>query len=106
MTRAVGMLAFRFVGILGRQRGDATFGHYMAYARSSEDGVWRLFDDEDVTEVGSTFMRGGLLAFCECFLCGASSRHRRAVQVKRHHFVDIQGTCGKCSAKGQPSGSK
>lgn len=31
--------------------GDATFGHYMAYARSSEDGVWRLFDDEDVTEV-------------------------------------------------------
>jgi len=31
--------------------GCQSFGHYVAYARSSEDGLWRLFDDEDVTEV-------------------------------------------------------
>jgi hypothetical protein len=33
--------------------GCSSFGHYVAYARSSEDGLWRLFDDEDVTEVAA-----------------------------------------------------
>jgi len=28
-----------------------SFGHYVSYARSSEDGLWRLFDDDDVKEV-------------------------------------------------------
>jgi len=30
-----------------------SFGHYVSYARSSEDGLWRLFDDEDVKEVSA-----------------------------------------------------
>jgi len=31
--------------------GGAKFGHYVAYARSCQSGVWHLFDDGDVTEV-------------------------------------------------------
>mmetsp|Transcript_89428 Transcript_89428/g.164105 ORF Transcript_89428/g.164105 Transcript_89428/m.164105 type:complete len:865 (-) Transcript_89428:246-2840(-) len=31
--------------------GHAFFGHYVAYARSCEDGLWRLYDDDDVREV-------------------------------------------------------
>jgi len=31
--------------------GDARFGHYVAYVRSTVDGKWRLFDDESVNEV-------------------------------------------------------
>mmetsp|Transcript_25019 Transcript_25019/g.45878 ORF Transcript_25019/g.45878 Transcript_25019/m.45878 type:complete len:685 (+) Transcript_25019:156-2210(+) len=30
---------------------STNWGHYVAYARSSTDGIWRLFDDEQVTEV-------------------------------------------------------
>lgn len=30
---------------------STNFGHYVAFARSSVDGIWRLFDDEKVTEV-------------------------------------------------------
>jgi len=37
--------------------GNASFGHYVAYARSSVDGMWRLFDDEDVTEVSAQAVR-------------------------------------------------
>jgi len=33
--------------------GSASYGHYTAYARSSEDGKWRLFNDEDVKEVSA-----------------------------------------------------
>lgn len=31
--------------------GSAHYGHYVAYARSSHDGQWRLYDDDDVKEV-------------------------------------------------------
>lgn len=31
--------------------GDACFGHYMAYVRSCEDGIWRLYNDDNVQEV-------------------------------------------------------
>jgi len=31
--------------------GKAFFGHYVSYARSSEDGLWRLYNDDDVSEV-------------------------------------------------------
>lgn len=31
--------------------GATSFGHYVAYARSCEDGAWRLFDDDEVREV-------------------------------------------------------
>jgi len=34
--------------------GDARFGHYIAYVRSTVDGKWRYFDDEIVTEVSAT----------------------------------------------------
>jgi len=36
---------------LSLHMGLAAIGHYVAYARSSEDGVWRYFDDNEVTEV-------------------------------------------------------
>jgi len=41
------------LGGLVRHVGHISFGHYVAYVRSSVDGRWRLFDDEDVTEVTS-----------------------------------------------------
>jgi len=31
--------------------GAAAAGHYVAYVRSAEDGLWRLFDDDEVFEV-------------------------------------------------------
>jgi ubiquitin C-terminal hydrolase len=31
--------------------GHSFYGHYVSYARSSEDGLWRLYDDDVVTEV-------------------------------------------------------
>jgi len=31
--------------------GSAAFGHYVAYARSCEDGLWRFYNDGDVVEV-------------------------------------------------------
>jgi hypothetical protein len=43
-------LYFDLVGI-SMHMGAAYFGHYTSYARSSEDGLWRLFDDEHVAEV-------------------------------------------------------
>jgi len=36
---------------VSKHMGAACSGHYVAYARSCEDGIWRLFDDDDVSEV-------------------------------------------------------
>jgi len=36
---------------ISKHMGATTFGHYVAYARSCEDGLWRLFDDDEVREV-------------------------------------------------------
>lgn len=36
---------------ISKHIGGASFGHYVAYARSSCNGLWYLFDDDDVTEV-------------------------------------------------------
>lgn len=43
---------FDLIG-MSKHMGVTSFGHYVSYARSSEDGRWRLFDDEDVAEVSA-----------------------------------------------------
>merc|ERR1712203_421707 len=39
------------LAVVSKHIGDASFGHYVAYARSSEDGIWRCFNDQNVREV-------------------------------------------------------
>lgn len=41
---------FDLLGV-SKHIGDSSFGHYVAYVRSSQDGLWYLFDDEEVAEV-------------------------------------------------------
>jgi len=36
---------------VSKHMGATSFGHYVAYSRSCEDGSWRLFDDDEVREV-------------------------------------------------------
>lgn len=36
---------------VSKHMGATSFGHYVAFARSCEDGAWRLFDDDEVREV-------------------------------------------------------
>uniref|UniRef100_A0A1I7UF53 Ubiquitin carboxyl-terminal hydrolase n=1 Tax=Caenorhabditis tropicalis TaxID=1561998 RepID=A0A1I7UF53_9PELO len=40
-------------GVITHKGRSSQDGHYVAWLRSSEDGKWRLFDDENVTEVTS-----------------------------------------------------
>lgn len=40
-----------FQGIITHKGRSSQDGHYVAWMRSSEDGKWRLFDDEHVTVV-------------------------------------------------------
>jgi len=41
---------FDLLGV-SKHIGDSSFGHYVAYVRSCHDGLWYLFDDEEVAEV-------------------------------------------------------
>lgn len=41
---------FDLIGI-SKHLGASTYGHYLSYARSDEDGSWRLYDDDDVKKV-------------------------------------------------------
>lgn len=38
--------------------GNMAYGHYVAYTRSSGNGLWYLYDDEEVTEVSAQTVEG------------------------------------------------
>jgi len=43
---------------VSKHAGSASMGHYVAYARSHVDGAWRLYDDEDVSDVTAEEVAG------------------------------------------------